>query len=85
MTELLKKIPLPMKTFQKILVERKLHLKSSCSLQVYCDCGGLELAHKDMKQMRMMKILMQVANLHFNHVLCFIISQETRLNVQEGE
>ena len=82
---LLKKIPLPMKTFQKILVERKLHLKSSCSLQVYCDCGGLELAHKDMKQMRMMKILMQVANLHFNHVLCFIISQETRLNVQEGE
>ena len=39
------------------MLQMKLHLESSCTLQVYCDYGGQELAHKDMKLMRMMKIL----------------------------
>ena len=34
------------------------HFKSSCTLQVYCDYGGQELAHKYMKLKRMMNILM---------------------------
>ena len=32
--------------------------KSSCTLQVYCDYGGQELAHKYVKLKRMMNILM---------------------------